>query len=168
MKCKVRTMFAMLPLLLLGLGSVAAFSAHSGPLGPNVELMTPYTSAFPSKFDLNSPLVAGVSVGRYNPKREYSPELARIYTQYLSNDMTVGGMCAKHNMAPLDKQAATITEADVNEAIQFAAQQIQIYETANQQYLAIDPRGLNFSAYIFGALLQARFNEYITQFLITK
>ena len=149
--------------------NVKAFSAHSSQIsinGPNVEQVT-YTSAFPSNFELGTPLVPGVSIGRYNPKREYSPELARIYTQYLANDMTAGAMCAKHNLAPM-KQAASITEADVSEAIDFASQQIQLYETANQQYLAIDPRGLNFSAYIFGALLQARFNEFITQYLTTR
>ena len=146
---------------------VQAFSAHSSHLGHGDNIA--YTSAFPSKLDLSTPLVSGVSVGRYNPKREYSPELARIYTRYLANDMTVGAMCAGHGMSPSGEiTAQSISESDVNEAISYASSQIQLYENANQQYLAIDPRGLNFSAYIFGALLQARFNEYITQYLTQK
>lgn len=152
---------------------VVAFSAHSSHLGHSGVDALAYTSAFPSKLDLSTPLVSGVSVGRYNPKREYSPELARIYTRYLANDMTAGAMCGSHGMSPVVGQngeisAASISEADVSEAIAFASSQIQLYENANQQYLAIDPRGLNFSAYIFGALLQARFNEFVTQYLTSK
>ncbi|KAI2800768.1 hypothetical protein BLOT_012340 [Blomia tropicalis] len=153
---------------------VNSFSAHSSHLGSSgIGDNVAYTSAFPSKFEYHTPLTSGVSVGRYNAKREYSPELARIYTRYLSNDMTVGAMCAKHGMGPPTESheslnAGSITEADINEAIGYASQQIQLYENANQQYLAIDPRGLNFSAYIFGALLQARFNEFITQYLTGK
>lgn len=160
-----------LAFLLLFLGvSVTAFSAHSSHLGagggdPSIA----YTSAFPSKLDLSTPLVSGVSVGRYNAKREYSPELARIYSRYLANDLTVGAMCGSHGMSPAGEPAAqSISEADISEAIAYASSQIQLYENANQQYLAIDPRGLNFSAYIFGALLQARFNEFITQYLTSK
>lgn len=146
---------------------VHAFSAHSSHLGHGADIA--YTSAFPSKLDLTTPLVSGASIGRYNAKREYSPELARIYTRYLANDMTVGAMCQGHGMSPNGEvPAQSITEADISEAISYASSQIQLYENANQQYLAIDPRGLNFSAYIFGALLQARFNEYITQYLTSK
>lgn len=167
-------MLGMAFLLLVGLVcSVTAFSAHSSHLGSGGHGLGPdsiaYTSAFPSKLDLSTPLISGVSVGRYNPKREYSPELARIYSRYLANDMTVGAMCGSHGMSPAgEPQAQSISEADVSEAIAYASSQIQLYENANQQYLAIDPRGLNFSAYIFGALLQARFNEFITQYLTSK
>lgn len=160
---------------LLGLYLVAAFSAHSSHLSGHLGDSLAYTSAFPSKLDLSTPIEVGVSVGRYNAKREYSPELARIYTRYLANDLSVGGLCAQHGMSPAagvhgpsTSPASSITEADINEAIAFASTQIQLYENANQQYLAIDPRGLNFSAYIFGALLQARFNEFVTQYLTTR
>ncbi|OTF69111.1 hypothetical protein BLA29_009683 [Euroglyphus maynei] len=126
-----------------------------------------YESAFPAKLDLSTPLVSGVSVGRYNSKREYSPELARIYSRYLANDMTIGSLCSNNHGGGYD-DGSTINENDIDEAISFASEQIQLYENANQQYLSIDPRGLNFSAYIFGALLQARFNEFITQYLTSK
>lgn len=147
---------------------VYGFSAHTSHIShmpANVDHLSVYTSAFPAKMDLSTPLVSGISVGRYNSKREYSPELARIYTRYLSNDMTIGALCPNNHAI---HDGSTVTEDDINEAISFASQQIQLYENANQQYLAIDPRGLNFSAYIFGALLQARFNEFITQYLTSK
>lgn len=160
--------------LLSGCILVGAFSAHS-PLSSAGPESVGYTSAFPSKLDLITPYDSskiGAGLGRYNAKREYSPELARIYTRYLANDMTAGALCAQqgmsHNPASSSSASASITEADIQEAIAFASEQIQLYENANQQYLAIDPRGLNFSAYIFGALLQARFNEYITQYLTTR
>ncbi|KAH7644884.1 salivary peroxidase/catechol oxidase [Dermatophagoides farinae] len=146
---------------------VYGFSAHTSHIShmpANAEHLV-YTSAFPAKMDLSTPLVSGISVGRYNAKREYSPELARIYSRYLANDMTIGALCPNGHTI---HDGSSITEDDINEAISFASQQIQLYENANQQYLAIDPRGLNFSAYIFGALLQARFNEFITQYLTSK
>ena len=173
-KTRRRSPMALVAITMAAIGCILsfvhAFSAHSSHLSPSSLDNLAYTSAFPSKLDLSTPLVSGVSIGRYNPKREYSPELARIYTRYLANDLTVGAMCSQQGLAKSgsDITTASITEADVNEAISYASSQIQLYENANQQYLAIDPRGLNFSAYIFGALLQARFNEFITQYLISK
>lgn len=168
--------FNLFTLLLIGSASIIAlsyaFSSHTshisltpGVHGTGADHLV-FTSAFPAKLDLTKPFVSGISVGRYNAKREYSPELARIYSRYLANDMTIGALCPNGLHSP--NGGLSITEDDINQAIVFATEQIQLYENANQQYLSIDPRGLNFSAYIFGGLLQARFNEFITSYLTTK
>ena len=102
------------------------------------------------------------SIGaKYDANREYAPELAGIYAIYLNREQ-YGAQCDSY------AQSSSLTDGDLQEAMSFANQQIQLYESANQQYLAIDPRGLNFSAYIFGAILQSRYNEFTTQYLMAR
>ena len=99
---------------------------------------------------------------KYDPQREYSPELSYIYSKYLNRPQAYG-------QPQCDPSASSqLSDQDLAEAQSFAGQQIQQYEAANQAYLAVDPRGLNFSAYIFGAILQSRYNEFTTQYLIAK
>ena len=107
----------------------------------------------------------------YDYRREFSPKLAKIYNKYLNRptgdfsdqcttegeDGWIGG-----------EQDVHVDQEDFESAFLKAGGKIEEYERANQEYLATDPRGLNFSAYIFGALLQARFNEFITQYLTSK
>jgi hypothetical protein len=149
-------------LLLFCLSFNSVCNSINEPYFDNVILHSqPYSS---SKFSQSYAELPQVSTGfgaKYDSQREYSPELARIYSQYLNRDL-YAAQCNQY-----DKSSA-ITDEDVNEAIAFANQQIQLYENANQEYLSIDPRGLNFSAYIFGALLQSRYNEFTTQYLASK
>jgi peroxidase len=119
-----------------------------------------YTSSQLSAYESSPDYVSSVGA-KYDPQREYAPELAGIYVKYLSREQ-YGAQCDSY------AKSSSLTDGDLQEAMNFANQQIQLYEGANQQYLAIDPRGLNFSAYIFGAILQSRYNEFTTQYLMAK
>lgn len=124
-----------------------------------------YTSSKLTAYDGSQDAASYVSsVGvKYDSQREYSPELAGIYVKYLAREQGYGTpQCDSY------AKSSSLSEADIQEAMGFANQQIQLYESANQQYLAIDPRGLNFSAYIFGSILQSRYNEFTTQYLMAK
>jgi len=100
--------------------------------------------------------------GKFFHQREYSPELSQIYSQYLKKSF-YSEQCSQS----LD-ETALLTHEDFNEAFSVADQQIKNYENANQQYLSTDPRGLNFSAYIFVATLHSKYNEFTTEYLTNK
>jgi hypothetical protein len=100
--------------------------------------------------------------GKFFYQREYSPELSRIYSQYLKKSF-YSEQCSQS----LD-ETALLTLEDFGEAFSVADQQIKNYENANEQYLSTDPRGMNFSAYIFVATLHSKYNEFTTQHLTNK
>jgi len=52
---------------------------------------------------------------------------------------------------------------DFSAAFAFAGRRVEQYERANQEYLASDPRGLNFSAFIYVSTLHSKYNELVTQ-----
>ncbi|KPM05011.1 peroxinectin-like protein 3 [Sarcoptes scabiei] len=50
---------------------------------------------------------------------------------------------------------------DIATTFHQAGLNIEDYERANQEYLASDPRGLNFSAYVYVATLHSKYNEFV-------
>lgn len=149
-------------LLLFSLSFNSAYNSINGRYFDNVILNSqPYSSPKFSQSYADFPQISAGYGAKYDSQREYSSELARIYSKYLNRDL-YAVQCNQYG------KSSAITDEDVNEAINYANQQIQLYENANQEYLSIDPRGLNFSAYIFGALLQSRYNEFATQYLSSK
>ncbi|XP_054158735.1 peroxidase-like [Oppia nitens] len=121
--------------------------------------------------------------GRFKYQRELSPKVNHIYSQYLKGG---GGAGGKHcdesatsggdhfsNDGPVDdddddhhhRHGFSSGFGDFDSAFRVADDQIKDYERANQEYLARDSRGLNFSAYIYVATLHAKYNEFLTDYI---
>ena len=107
----------------------------------------------------------------FDYRNEYSPKLSTIFKKYLKRPSIIPheDNCHLH-----DDQYGhyghqydiDIGEHEMSYAFQKAGLKIEEYERANQEYLASDPRGLNFSAYVYVASLSPL--HYIIRIFPTK
>ncbi len=112
------------------------------------------------------------SVNGFDYRREYSPKLKQIYSRYLNKptgDFSDGCMLSSGSggldnswLGGAEPEGAEIDGEDFASAFLKAGAAIEQYERSNQEYLATDPRGLNFSAYVYVATLHAKYNELLT------
>ena len=110
------------------------------------------------------------SVNGFDYRREYSPKLKQIYSRYLNKptgDFSDGCMLSSGGLdnswlGGAEPEGAEIDGEDFASAFLKAGAAIEQYERSNQEYLATDPRGLNFSAYVYVATLHAKYNELLT------
>ena len=112
-----------------------------------------------ASFGVVPELLSDLEVGKFVYQREFSPKLSQIYSQYLKNEFFTQ-ICAQETGEP-----PFIAGHDFRAAFQVADQQIKEYELANQEYLSVDPRGLNFSAYVYVSGLHSKYNEFLTEYL---
>lgn len=118
------------------------------------------------------------SVNGFDYRREYSPKLAQVYLKYLSKptgdysdscSLTTGSDGVENSwLGGAEPEGAEIDGDDWASAFLKAGVAIEKYERSNQEYLATDPRGLNFSAYVYVATLHAKYNELLTSQLKVK
>ncbi|OTF77398.1 hypothetical protein BLA29_012463, partial [Euroglyphus maynei] len=104
----------------------------------------------------------------FDYRNEYSPKLSSLYKKYLKRPSIVphdDHNCYLHEDQHYDIE---INENEMSYAFQKAGIKIEEYERANQEYLASDPRGLNFSAYVYVASLHSKYNEFVTKVLKNK
>ena len=102
---------------------------------------------------------------RYDPQREYSPQLSQIYNEYL-NRLTgdFSDLCLNdENRCESTGQPVVVEESEFAEAIRRVEPQIEAYQNDNTDYLGSDPRGLVFSTHITNATVQAKYNELLTE-----
>src|SRR6218665_1863562 len=91
----------------------------------------------------------------FDYRREYSPKLSQIYSKYLHQSMPIDDRygeteCVSSPTPEWNGAEKLLLDGhDFGEAFSFAGRRVEQYERANQEYLASDPRGLNFSAYIY-------------------
>ena len=134
----------------------------------------------------------------YDYRREYSSKLAKIYNKYLNQPTDHGvELCSSSDGDNSDEEIDNIDEGsvrwfggsglggddlmantgpyshlveqeDFDSAFIKSGRRIEEYERANQEYLSSDPRGLNFSAYIYVSTLHAKYNELVTKHLKHK
>ncbi|XP_027203202.2 peroxidase-like [Dermatophagoides pteronyssinus] len=109
----------------------------------------------------------------FDYRNEYSPKLSTIFKKYLKRPSIIPheDNCHLHD----DQYGhyghqydVDIGEHEMSYAFQKAGLKIEEYERANQEYLASDPRGLNFSAYVYVASLHSKYNEFVTKVLKNK
>ena len=94
----------------------------------------------------------------YDPSVEYSPDISKIYNQYLKRRYSHLQNCSRGSGSVSD-----ITENDLENALKVADQELKAYLEDERKYLEKDPRGLAFSFYIFQANLRTLFNEFATR-----
>ena len=105
----------------------------------------------------------------FDYRREFSPKLSQIYSRYLNrptgdhSDMCGSGHDDGWIGAGEALHDGGVDPDDFESAFVKAGRRIEEYERANQEYLATDPRGLNFSAYVYVATLHAKYNELVTK-----
>ncbi|KAJ6215754.1 hypothetical protein RDWZM_010254 [Blomia tropicalis] len=105
----------------------------------------------------------------FDYRREYSPNLASIYSRYLNRPTDDMHHCPSSGMGEDvgwldgDRPDMGLDGHDFDSGFAYAARRIEEYERSNQQYLASDPRGLNFSAHVYVATLHAKYNELVTR-----
>lgn len=119
------------------------------------------------------------SLHGFDYRREYSPKLRQIYSRYLNSptgDFSDGCSLGGDHEGGVDggwlggesSPDVGVDGDDLSSAFLKAGVQIEAYERANQEYLATDPRGLNFSAYVYVATLHSKYNELVTSQLKMK
>lgn len=98
----------------------------------------------------------------FDYRREYSPHLASIFNKYLKRPTPYDGLdgCGPINSGDY---LHSLEEHEFDRAFLSAGKRIEEYERVNQEYLASDPRGLNFSAFVYVATLHAKYNELVTK-----
>lgn len=105
----------------------------------------------------------------FDYRREFSPKLATIYNKYLNrptgdfSDQCSSGTGHDDDWLGGHEPEVAVDASDFESAFLKAGRQIEAYERSNQEYLATDPRGLNFSAYVYVATLHAKYNELLTK-----
>lgn len=106
-------------------------------------------------------------------RNEYSPKLSYIFKKYLKRP----SILANDEMCSFEENQFSMYQAnheldidgeDIATTFHQAGLNIEDYERANQEYLASDPRGLNFSAYVYVATLHSKYNEFVTEILKNK
>lgn len=111
----------------------------------------------------------------FDYRNEYSPKLSSLFKKYLKRPSYSSSYddhgCSSHDdhysLYGHDYELK-IDETEMSYAFQKAGIKIEDYERANQEYLASDPRGLNFSAYVYVATLHSKYNEFVTKVLKNK
>lgn len=105
--------------------------------------------------------------GGFDYRDEYSPKLANIYSRYLKRPsvLTYDDVCSLHKDVDYGNY---VDHKEIISSFHKAGIKIEEYERANQEYLISDPRGLNFSAYVYVATLHSKYNEYVTKILKNK
>ena len=107
----------------------------------------------------------------FDYRREFSPKLSQIYSRYLNRPTgDDSDLCEGHVGGGGDDwlggesaHDVTVEQDEFDSAFLKAGRKIEEYERSNQEYLATDPRGLNFSAYVYVATLHAKYNELVTK-----
>ena len=97
---------------------------------------------------------------KYNSENQYSPNLSHIYGRYLSRDSL--------NCKRKSGQSFDINKKELTNACRKAVQQFQEFKANDQKYLATDPRGLNFSQYVYEIGLHSIHNELVTKNVVIK
>lgn len=105
----------------------------------------------------------------FDYSREYSPQLSTIYNRYLRRPTPLDNECGHGNEIDWPHaEDVHMEEEDYEKAFHAAGKGVEDYERANQEYLANDPRGLNFSAFVYVSTLHSKYNELLTENLKTR
>lgn len=103
----------------------------------------------------------------FDYRQEYSPGMASVYLKYLKRPTKENEVC--HGAGHFPHYAEGDLGSDSFEAsFQEAGNAIEEYESITQSYLASDPRGMNFSAFVYLNALHAKYNELLTESIKTK
>ncbi|CAG2103066.1 unnamed protein product, partial [Medioppia subpectinata] len=90
--------------------------------------------------------------------KEYSPELNKIYGQYLTDTVFVGN-CTPETVGNI----TDITDRDIRVAIEVAIQGVNSQRQMDRQLVADNPYLGNFSHFITNANYKTKFNELVTR-----
>ena len=94
----------------------------------------------------------------YDPSVEYSPDISKVYNQYLKRRYTYQNCSGVKSGSVSD-----LTDKDLENALRVADQELKAFIAADQKYLEKDPRGLDFSLFVYQANLRTLFNEFVTR-----
>ncbi|CAG2103867.1 unnamed protein product, partial [Medioppia subpectinata] len=102
-------------------------------------------------------LLTGAPKGEFDYTKEYSPELSRIYGQYLT-DTVFPGNCTPETTGTI----ADITDRDIQIAIEAAIQGVNSQRQLDRQLIANNSFLGNFSHFLTDANYKTKFNEIVT------
>ncbi|CAG2109697.1 unnamed protein product [Medioppia subpectinata] len=95
--------------------------------------------------------------GKYDYRKEYSPDLRQIYLQYLKDNPFLKE-CPKQ-----EGKASEISAHDMEEAVKRATKLMDEYKKIDNNYINANPNVKQFNQTIYESNLKTKFNEFVSQ-----